>query len=73
MSAAAATKAPGRRTLGYIALSVLGACVGLLFLIPLWWTFVNSLRPGGDTFRYLNPLQWETRPKWLMKVANKDW
>lgn len=49
-----------QRMVAYIGLSVLGACIGILFLLPLWWTFVNSLRPGGDTFRYLNPVQWET-------------
>lgn len=34
--------------------------VGLAFFLPLWWTFVNSLRPGAETFRYLAPLSWET-------------
>lgn len=60
MSTTKTLLASRRKTLGYIALSILGACIGLLFLLPLWWTFVNSLRPGSDTFRYLNPLQWET-------------
>ncbi|WP_426515627.1 carbohydrate ABC transporter permease [Diaminobutyricibacter sp. McL0618] len=50
----------GRRTLAYVGMSVVAAVVGLAFLLPLWWTFINSLRPGADTFRYLNPLQWQT-------------
>ncbi|QKJ18567.1 carbohydrate ABC transporter permease [Microbacterium hominis] len=36
------------------------AVVGIAFLIPLWWSFVNSLRPGDETFSYLNPLSWQT-------------
>lgn len=55
-----ATRSGGRRTLAYAGLSVAGAVVGLLFLLPLWWTFVNSLRPGAETFSYLDPLQWRT-------------
>lgn len=39
---------------------ILGAIIGILFLIPLWWVVNNSLRPGAETFRYLNPLRWET-------------
>ncbi|RDV43148.1 carbohydrate ABC transporter permease [Leifsonia sp. ku-ls] len=61
MTSAAPTRP--RRTRGAIAyagLSIVAAVVGLLFLLPLWWTFVNSLRPGSDTFRYLDPLQWQT-------------
>ena len=38
----------------------LAVTVGIAFLTPLWWTFINSLRPGTETFRYLNPLQWQT-------------
>lgn len=49
-----------RRRLGPVGTSVLGAVIGLAFLIPLWWTVVNSLRPGDETFRYLNPLEWRT-------------
>lgn len=61
----ATTARPVRRTrtrtvLAYTALSVVGALVGLLFLLPLWWTFVNSLRPGSETFSYLDPIQWRT-------------
>jgi len=57
---ARAKRSPRRRIVAYIGLSIVAAVVGLLFLLPLWWTFINSLRPGGDTFRYLNPLQWQT-------------
>ncbi|WP_434315492.1 carbohydrate ABC transporter permease [Leifsonia sp. P73] len=55
-----AKRSPRRRILAYIGLSTASALVGLLFLLPLWWTFINSLRPGAETFRYLNPLQWQT-------------
>lgn len=55
----ARTRAP-RRRLGLFGTSVLGAAIGLAFLIPLWWTAINSLRPGAETFRYLNPLEWQT-------------
>ena len=49
-----------RRRLMYLATTLLAVLAGLLFLAPLWWSFVNSLRPGSETFRYLNPLQWQT-------------
>lgn len=55
----ARTSAP-RRRLGLFGTSVLGAAIGIAFLIPLWWTAINSLRPGAETFRYLNPLEWQT-------------
>lgn len=28
---------------------------GLLFVLPLWWVSIGSLRPEDDIFRYLNP------------------
>ena len=49
-----------RRRLMYIGTTLLAALAGLVFLAPLWWSFVNSLRPGSETFSYLNPLQWQT-------------
>lgn len=49
-----------RRTVLYIWSTLLAITVGLAFFIPLWWSFVNSLRPGAETFRYLSPLQWQT-------------
>ncbi|MEU1973754.1 carbohydrate ABC transporter permease [Microbacterium sp. NPDC019599] len=49
-----------RRTVLFVWTTLLAVTVGLAFLIPLWWTFINSLRPGAETFRYLNPLQWQT-------------
>jgi len=48
------------RTAAIVWTTLLVAAVGLAFLLPLWWTFVNSLRPGAETFRYLAPLTWET-------------
>lgn len=49
-----------RRRLMYIGTTLLAALAGLVFLAPLWWSFVNSLRPGSETFSYLNPLRWQT-------------
>lgn len=34
--------------------------LGLLFLLPLYWVVVSSLRPEDDIFRYLSPLQIRT-------------
>ena len=49
-----------RRTVVYIWSTLLAITVGIAFLVPLWWTFINSLRPGAETFSYLNPLTWQT-------------
>ncbi|WP_433674236.1 carbohydrate ABC transporter permease [Microbacterium gorillae] len=49
-----------RRTVLYIWTTLLAITVGIAFLTPLWWSFINSLRPGAETFSYLNPLQWQT-------------
>lgn len=40
--------------------TLLAVLVGVAFLTPLAWSFVNSLRPGAETFSYLSPLQWQT-------------
>lgn len=44
----------------FLSTSVLAIVVGVAFLTPLAWSFVNSLRPGSETFSYLDPLQWQT-------------
>lgn len=44
----------------FLGTSVLAIMVGVAFLTPLAWSFVNSLRPGSETFSYLDPLQWQT-------------
>jgi ABC-type glycerol-3-phosphate transport system permease component len=49
-----------RKTILVLWSTLLSITVGIAFLIPLWWTFINSLRPGSETFSYLNPLQWQT-------------
>ncbi|WP_223691996.1 carbohydrate ABC transporter permease [Leifsonia poae] len=59
-TASPARRRSRRRTASYLALTIAAAIVGLLFLLPLWWTLVNSLRPGAETFSYLDPLQWRT-------------
>lgn len=52
--------ARGRARSRRVLLSVAGAVVGLAFVVPLLWVFTNSLRPSGDTFRFLSPVTWET-------------
>jgi ABC-type glycerol-3-phosphate transport system permease component len=49
-----------RRSVLFIGTTLLAALAGIAFFAPLWWSFVNSLRPGSETFRYLSPLQWQT-------------
>ncbi|WP_052226855.1 carbohydrate ABC transporter permease [Microbacterium mangrovi] len=49
-----------RRTVVTIWTTLLAVSVGIAFLVPLWWTFISSLRPGAETFTYLNPLSWQT-------------
>jgi putative chitobiose transport system permease protein len=45
-------------------LIVLGAVIAVLFLLPLWWTFVSALRPQGETFRTLSPVSvWTVLPR----------
>ncbi|QMU96269.1 carbohydrate ABC transporter permease [Microbacterium esteraromaticum] len=44
----------------YVISSVLGAAIGLLFVLPLLWALISSLRPGAEVLRFLNPLQWHT-------------
>ncbi len=60
MSAPAVRRRFSRRTVVAVWSTLLAATVGIAFLVPLWWTFMNSLRPGAETFSYLNPLQWQT-------------
>lgn len=58
----ARVRRPGstRRRTTRLGLTALGVVAGLVFLLPLWWALVNSLRPGSDTFRYISPLSWRT-------------
>lgn len=49
-----------RPTVLFLWTTLLAVTVGIAFFVPLWWSFINSLRPGSETFRYLNPLQWQT-------------
>jgi putative chitobiose transport system permease protein len=41
-------------------LTVVAAATATSFLIPLVWIFTNSLRPGLETFSYLDPLSFLT-------------
>ena len=57
---ASAPRRFSRRTVMFLWTTALSAAVGIAFLVPLWWVFISSLRPGSETFSYLNPLQWQT-------------
>jgi len=43
-----------------IMLGVLGALVGILFLLPALWMLFGSLRPGSDVIGSVSPLSWNT-------------
>ena len=49
-----------RRITVRVLTTILAICVALSFALPLWWTFMSSLRPGAETFRFLDPISWET-------------
>ena len=34
--------------------------IALAFMLPIVWVFANSLRPGAETFTWLNPLSFQT-------------
>jgi putative chitobiose transport system permease protein len=34
--------------------------ISLGFMLPVAWVLANSLRPGSETFRWLDPLSWKT-------------
>lgn len=53
-------EASRRERVPYVVRSVLGAAVGLLFFLPLLWVLTGSLRPGEQTFQYLDPLRWQS-------------
>jgi putative chitobiose transport system permease protein len=47
-----------------VLVSLLGALVALLFVLPLWWTVASSLRPQAETFRTLSPVSvWTLVPR----------
>lgn len=59
-SAAPAQKRGGRSRVRYLVTSLIAVVVGLLFLLPLFWAFTNSFRPGDEIFAYLQPIGWRT-------------
>lgn len=49
---------------GRMWLVVGGGIIALLFLLPLWWAVVSSLRPEEETFRTLSPVSiWTLIPR----------
>lgn len=40
--------------------TLIGIVVAFLFMLPIAWVFSNSLRPGSETFTWLDPLSWKT-------------
>ncbi|HRA68930.1 MAG TPA: carbohydrate ABC transporter permease, partial [Caldilinea sp.] len=48
---------------GTVTVQVLLLAVSLLFLIPLWWLFVSSLKPI-DQILTIPPIWWPQPPQW---------
>jgi multiple sugar transport system permease protein len=42
-----------------VLIHLLYLTVGVIFLLPLWWALVSSLRPLDDVFRYVSPFSWQ--------------
>jgi multiple sugar transport system permease protein/putative chitobiose transport system permease protein len=42
-----------------VLIHLLYLTVGIIFLLPLWWALVSSLRPLDDVFRYVSPFSWQ--------------
>jgi putative chitobiose transport system permease protein len=53
-------RAAVRSRLVQVLVGIVGALVGISFLLPLLWALTSSLRPNGEIFRYLQPIQWGT-------------
>ena len=53
-----ATSGSGRTlaTLRYLGL----ALVATILLLPIYWLFISSIRPGADIFRYASEVGWQT-------------
>ena len=45
---------------GKTAKTITAVLVALVFMLPIVWVFSNSLRPGSETFTWLDPLSWRT-------------
>src|SRR3982750_4066264 len=51
----------GRSRLG---LTLLGALVAIIFILPLWWTVASALRPQRETFATISPVSlWTLLPR----------
>ena len=62
----AAGPAPSGRRRSRVLLTVTGAVVAVLFVLPLWWTIASALRPQQETFRTLSPVTlWTVVPRSL--------
>jgi putative chitobiose transport system permease protein len=60
MTMTAKRRSSPRARASFIVLSVAGAIVGVIFLLPLLWAVTSSFRPSTEVFEYINPIQWET-------------
>src|SRR3712207_4248781 len=61
---ASAGPGPQQRRRSRPGMWALGALIALLFLLPLWWTFVSALRSQDETFRTLSPVSvWTLLPR----------
>lgn len=52
-----------RKTVGSAVIHALLFAVSLLFLIPLWWLFVSSIKPI-DQILTIPPIWWPQPPQW---------
>ena len=60
----AAGRAPGRKRRSPVLLTLVGAVIALLFVLPLWWTVASALRSQRETFGTLSPVTlWTLLPR----------
>jgi ABC-type glycerol-3-phosphate transport system permease component len=49
-----------RLSFGKAVKTLLAVLLASIFMLPLLWVFSNSLRPGSETFTWLDPISWQT-------------
>lgn len=54
----------------YFGLSLVGILTGLMFIFPLYWALMSSLRPDAEILRFLSPLRLETFVPTTLSLEN---